>query len=56
MLVANTRAELGEIPRGRAHRTEMKGTTRAWVEENEEEVAPGVYAVQPGKLNQLKAA
>ena len=28
----------------------------AWVEENEEEVAPGVYAVRPGKLNQLKAA
>ena len=56
MLVTNSRAELGEIPRGRAHRTEMKGTVKAWIEENEEEIAPGVYAVRPGKLNQLKAA
>ena len=56
MLVANTRAEFGEIPKGRAHRIEMVGTVRTWIEENEEEVAPGVYLVRPGKLNQLKAA
>ena len=56
MLVANSRAELGEIPKGLAHRIEMRGTVKAWIEENEEEIAPGVYAVRPGKLNQLKAA
>ena len=55
MLVTNARAELGEAPKGEAHRLEMKGTVRAWVKENEE-AEPGVYAIRPGKLNQMKSA
>lgn len=56
MLVTSARAELGEVPRGQSHKAEMRGTVKAWLMENEEEVAPGVMAVRPGKLNQLKAA
>ena len=56
MLVTNARAELGEAPKGEAHRLEMKGTVRAWVKENEEEAEPGIYVIRPGKLNQMKSA